>query len=68
MQARFPASGKEPEALALLEHTLKTMPWMRLVKRASLGAQVQFTDQTGEALLALVKRASQPHEDGQEGR
>jgi hypothetical protein len=68
LQARFPALREEPEALALLGQTLKTMPWGANPGSRCVGTGVRITGPTGRALAALLNRTSQPREEGEKER
>jgi serine/threonine protein kinase len=60
LQARFPVLRAEPEALALVGHTLKTMRWG--AERGSVRTHVQVPGPTWQALAHLLKLALRQQE------
>jgi hypothetical protein len=68
LRARVPALREEPEALALLGQTLKTMRWGANPGGACVRTGVQIPGPTWGALGKLLKRASQPAEGGRKER
>jgi hypothetical protein len=64
LQARFPGVREEPEALALLGPTLKTMRWGATPGSECVQIWVQIPDPTVRALGKLAERMSRPYEDG----
>jgi hypothetical protein len=64
LRARVPALREEPEALALLGRTLKTMRWGANPGGGCVRTGVQIPGPTWDALGKLLKRASQPAEEG----
>jgi hypothetical protein len=64
LQARFPALREEPEALALLGQTLKTMRWGANPGGGCVRTELQIPGPTLGALGKLLKLASQPDERG----
>jgi len=57
IQAKWPAVRKEPQALASLGQTLKTMQWQ--ADRGGVRTQVHVSATTWTALCAVLKRASE---------
>jgi hypothetical protein len=68
LRARVPALREEPEALALLGQTLKTMRWGANPGGACVRTWVQIPGPTWVALGKMLKRASQAAEEGRKGR
>jgi len=58
LQAKVPSLCKEPEALALLGQTLKTMRWRASPGSGCVRTDVQVPGPTWRALGTLLKRAS----------
>jgi hypothetical protein len=63
-----PVLREEPEALALLGQTLKTMRWGANPGGGCVRTGVQIPGPTWGALGKLLKRASQPAEEGRKER
>jgi hypothetical protein len=64
LQAKFPSLRKEPEALALLAQTLKTLRWGANRGSGSVRTRVHISGPIVSAVGKLVERASGPHEEG----
>ena len=62
LQVRYPAIRKEPVALALLGHSLKTMRWGANPGSGCVRTQVRIPGPTWRALGKLLKQAAQPDE------
>ena len=56
LQAHYPTLRKEPEALALVEQTLKALRWAN--GGQSVRTDVRISGRTSKALLTLLRRAS----------
>jgi hypothetical protein len=64
LRAKFPGVREEPEALALLGQTLKTMRWGANPGSKCVRTGVQIPGPTVRAVGKLVERMCRPHEDG----